>query len=205
MVKIKEIEKSTEIKILEAAKQEFLERGFDGARMQKIAERAGINKALLHYYFRSKENLFKAIFQSVFENFFPKVVKTFQSEISFFDKLKFFIDNYIDVLSKNPFLPAFILHEIQLRPEMLISSMKEQGFNPTIFLSIIKKEMENGVICTMRVEHLVVNILSMCIFPVAAAPIIKGMIFKNDDKEYKQFLEERKIIVYEFVVNSIKK
>jgi hypothetical protein len=205
MVKIKEIEKSTEVKILEAAKQEFLERGFDGARMQKIAERAEINKALLHYYFRSKENLFKAIFQSVFENFFPKVVKTFQSEISFFDKLKFFIDNYIDVLSRNPFLPAFILHEVQLRPEMLINSIKEQGFNPTVFLNLFKKEMDKGIICTMPVEHLVVNILSMCIFPVAAAPIIKGMVFKNDDKEYQKFLEERKIIVYQFVINSIKK
>lgn len=200
-----EIELSTELKILEAAKQEFLEHGFDGARMQKIAERAGINKALLHYYFRSKENLFKAIFKSVFENFFPKVFKTFQSEISFFDKLKFFIDNYLDVLSNNPFLPAFILHEIRLRPEMLINSMKEQGFNPTVILNLFKKEMDNGVICTMPAEHLVVNILSMCIFPVAAAPIIKGMIFKNDDNEYKHFLEERKIIIYEFVVNSIKK
>lgn len=204
MVKNIIIEKSTEDKILDAAKEEFILKGFDGARMQQIAERAGINKALLHYYFRSKENLFKAIFKSVFENFFPKVIKTFQSEISFFDKLKFLIDNYIDVLSKNPFLPAFILHEIQLRPELLINNMKEQGFNPTAFLNLLKKEMNNGNIRTMPVEHLIVNVLSMCIFPFAASPLIKGMIFKNDDKKHQKFIKERKKIVFQFVINSIK-
>ncbi len=202
---MKELEKSTELKILEAAKLEFITKGFDGARMQQIATKAGINKALLHYYFRNKENLFKAVFGNVFGDFFPKIMTTFQSELSFFEKLRFFIDGYINVLNKNPKLPVFILHEIQHRPELLLNSLKEQGVNPKIIAGMVEAEMVKGSLKPVPVAHLLVNMLSMCIFPVVAAPIMREVLFDGNEKKYKNFLEERKQYVYEFIINTIKK
>ena len=201
---MKELEKSTEIKILEAAKEEFITRGFDGARMQKIAERAEINKALLHYYFRNKENLFKAVFGNVFGNFFPKILQSFLSDLSFFEKLRLFIDGYIDVLNSNPKLPAFILHEVQHRPELLLDSLASIGINPKMIAGIIENEFKKEQLKPIPVPHLIVNILSMCIFPVVASPIMSVVFFEGDKKKYGSFLNERKEIVYQFIVNAIK-
>jgi AcrR family transcriptional regulator len=202
---MKELELNTELKILEAAKHEFLERGFDGARMQKIAERADINKALLHYYFRNKENLFKAVFGNVFGDFFPNIMNTFKSELSFFEKVRLFIDGYVTILNKNPKLPAFILHEIQRRPELLLNSLAEQGINPKVLVNIIDAEIRKGTLRPFPVEHLIINLLAMCIFPMVAAPIMKEVLFEGNETKYEQFLEERKQYIYEFIINTIKK
>lgn len=202
---MKKLEKNAESKILEAAKYEFITHGFDGARMQHIASKAGINKALLHYYFRNKENLFKAVFGKIFGDFFPQIMIKFQSEIDFFEKLRFFIDGYINVLNKNPKLPAFILHEIQSRPELLINSLKEQGINPKMIVKMIETEQSKCSLNPIPAQHLLINILSMCIFPVVASPVMQEILFDGNSNKYKIFLEERKHYIYEFIVNTIKK
>ncbi|NTW33144.1 MAG: TetR/AcrR family transcriptional regulator, partial [Bacteroidetes bacterium] len=102
----------TEKLILKAAKKVFIDKGFDGARMQEIADLAGINKALLHYYFRSKEKMFDAVFEDVFMQFLPEVTEVMNSEITLFDKIKTFVDVYITALLKNPHIPIFVLHEL---------------------------------------------------------------------------------------------
>jgi len=202
MVKIKKIEKNTEDKILEAAKEEFLQKGFDGARMQQIAERAGINKALLNYYFRSKENLFKAIFKNALGEFIPKIMTTFQSEIPFLEKIKLFIDGYIDMLIKNPHLPVFIISEIHRNPKLIPEILINQGVKPEIIFKAISKELK---IKNINPLHLMVNVLSMCIFPFAASPIIKGVFFKQNEIKFNQFIKERKKIVFQFVENALRK
>ncbi len=204
MVKIKEIEKSTELKILEAAKEEFILKGFDGARMQHIAEKAGINKALLHYYFRSKENLFKGIFNNALAEFVPKIMMTFQSEISFNEKIQLFINGYIDLFIKNPHLPIFVINEMHRNPQMLPEILKAQGVKPEIIIQTISKELKKRKIKHYNPIHLMVNVLSMCIFPFAAAPIIKGIFFTGNDKDFRQFIEERKKYIFEFVENALK-
>ena len=201
---MKELEKNTENKILEAAKEEFLLRGFDGARMQKIAERAEINKALLHYYFRNKENLFKAVFGNVFGDFFPGIMKSFQSDLPFFEKLRLFINGYIEVLNANPKLPAFILHEVQHRPELLLDSIASLGVKPQMIMSILENEIKKEKLKPIPVPHLIINILSLCIFPIVASPIMSVVFYQGDQNSYKKFLDERKEIVYQFIVNALK-
>ena len=100
---------TTEEKILDAAQTVFTRKGMDGARMQEIANEAGINKALLHYYFRSKQKLFEAIFKQVFKQIFPDIKAFIHSEIPLEKKLGIFVEKYIDLLMKNPFLPSFSL------------------------------------------------------------------------------------------------
>ena len=104
MVK-KEKHQGTEEKILSAARKIFTTKGMAGARMQDIANEAGINKALLHYYYRDKEKLFETIFLEEAQKFFPKINAIFQSDDPLFLKIEKFVDEYIDEMLENPYLP----------------------------------------------------------------------------------------------------
>ena len=102
----------TEQKIFEAARDVFHRRGFDGARMQEIADKAKINKALLHYYYRSKDKLFEAVFREALKRIGPIMFEALDREIPLEKKLKMFVSNYIDLVTKHPFIPGFIMHEM---------------------------------------------------------------------------------------------
>lgn len=119
MVKMVADKENTEEKILEAAKEVFIEKGNDGARMQEIADKAGINKSLLHYYYRTKEKLFESVFKFAFSQFAPKFLNTFNTGEDFFTQLRKFIDIYIDLISKNSFIPMFILNEVNRKKQAL--------------------------------------------------------------------------------------
>lgn len=194
---------NTEEKILHAAQTVFIQKGMDGARMQEIANEAGINKALLHYYFRNKQKLFEAIFSKVFNQIFPDIKSLIFSEKPFEERLGAFVERYIDLLLKNPFLPAFILKEINRDPDFLASIIKKQGINPEEILQMIEREMEAGTICRMDARDLMVNILGLSIFPFAARPLMQMMFFNNSKKEYNEFLIKRKESVKIFILNSI--
>jgi TetR/AcrR family transcriptional regulator len=201
-------EKNTEETIFNAAKEEFVEKGFDGTRMQEIAKRAGINKALLHYYYRTKEKLFDAIFEKVFKSFMPQIFEVMQSESSLHHKIEVFVSSYLRLIYENPHIPSFILHELNRNPERLsglfgtiLGVVKEKGFSK--FAEAVRKEAKEGLIIDIEPEQLIVNIIALCIFPVVARPIIQGVIFENDKNKYAKFLESRKTEVAKFVINSI--
>lgn len=194
---------NTEEKILNAAQTVFIRKGMDGARMQEIADEAGINKALLHYYFRTKEKLFNAIFKTVFSKIIPNLMTMVHSDLPLEEKLGTFIDNYIDLLQKNPILPTFILKEMNRNPEFLASVIKGSGVKPAEVLGMFEKEMEAGKIRKMDPRDLLINMLGLSIFPIAAGPLLSIMFFENDKKAYNEFIERRKITIKEFILNSI--
>lgn len=198
-------DKNTEEKILDAAKTVFVQYSYDGASMQKIATEAGINKALLHYYFRNKEKLFQAAFVDIFKRFMPALQQIFQSESDFFDKLRKFIATYIDLLLTQPMVPIFILQEINRNPDILFTLITQTGINPEFFAGQALKEMEKGTIIRINPRHLFINILALCIFPIAARPLLQRVFFENDQKNYEDFLQERKKEVSEFIINAISK
>jgi TetR/AcrR family transcriptional regulator len=197
-------DKSTEKTILEAAKRVFLLKGSDGARMQEIADEAGINKALLHYYFRSKEKLFDAIFQDAFQQFIPKVAEIMTTDKPLFEKLEFFIDTYLAMLSNNPHVPGFVLHEINRNPEKIVNLFKISGIKPEYLGMAIAKEAEAGNIRPIDPIHLIINIIAMCLFPHVGRPIIQGFLFSNNSDAYQKFLSERNVEIKSFVINSIR-
>jgi len=194
---------NTEEKILNAAHEVFIKKGMDGTRMQEIADTAGINKALLHYYFRTKQKLFEAIFQTAFKKIFPKIEKMVLADIPIEDKLGAFIDKYIDILLKKPYLPTFILKEINRDPEFIANTIKSLGMNPEIVFQLFEKEMEAENIRKMDPRELMVNILSLSVFPFAARPLMKALFFENNKKGYNEFLKKRKTTVKIFILNSI--
>ncbi len=203
-IKMNEIKKdNTEDKILNAAQNVFIRKGMDGARMQEIADEAGINKALLHYYFRTKEKLFGAIFKSVFSQILPNIMEMVHSDLPFEEKLKIFLDKYMNLLIKHPFVPTFILKEMNRDPDFLASVLKNSGLQPKNIFAMFDKEMQSGKIRKMDPRDLMANILGLCIFPVAAKPLLNIMLFDGDKKAYDQFIENRKTTVKEFILNSI--
>ncbi|MCF8296098.1 MAG: TetR/AcrR family transcriptional regulator [Saprospiraceae bacterium] len=201
---MKEIDKSTEAKILTAAHKVFVNKGFDGARMQEIADEAEINKALLHYYFRSKEKLFESIFEDAMGKFVPKIFETFASDAGFLKKIEIFVENYIDLILENPLIPIFILQEINRNPERIVNMIISKGANPQLLQLLIQKEVDSGIIKPIDPRQLFVNILSLCIFPFAGRPLIQGVLFQNNKEEYEKFLISRKKEVSVFIINSIK-
>jgi TetR/AcrR family transcriptional regulator len=201
-----EQEKQTEALILAAAKKVFVNKGLDGARTQEIADEAGINKALVHYYFRTKEKLFDAVFQEAFNQFLPRISFMMVSDFPILKKIEIFIDTYMDLLIENPHLPAFIIHEVNRNPDFsLIEILRTKGgIQPEIFFAQVQKEVDAGNIMPINPPHLMINILGLCIFPFAGKPIIKGFIFHGDNEKYEKFIMERKQEVTQFVINALK-
>ncbi len=195
----------TEERIFEAAKNVFVKKGLNNSRMQEIAQEAGMNKALLHYYYRSKEKLFEAVFNSIIKKVIPPIAEMLENEIPLFEKIEFIVDRYINSLISNPHIPVFFIQEIQRNPQRIVEIIKKYGLRPEVFFQQIEDEIKAGNIIDIKPQQLIVNLLSMCVFPFAARPVVQGMIFDNDKKKYDQFLIERKKEVSKFIINSIRK
>ena len=194
---------NTEEKILEAAKTVFVSKGMEGARMQEIADEAGINKALLHYYFRSKERLFEAIFSEIIKFAFPKITRIAQSDEPFINKLEQVVDAYIDLLIKHPFIPGFIMKELNRDPSGLFKLVAKFGLNPQVIFDQIQLAMDRGEIIQMQPRHLAANVISMCIFPFAARPMVSFILFNDDQAALEAFYAERADVIKKFVANAI--
>ncbi|MEE4257191.1 MAG: TetR/AcrR family transcriptional regulator [Bacteroidales bacterium] len=196
---------STEEHILQVAREVFMQNGYDGTSMQMIADRAGINKSLLHYYYRSKERLFREIFAKVFSQFIPHLGVIFMSEMSLEEKVYAFADRYIDVFLENPLIPIFVMQELSKNPDYLAELIKEAGINPGLMIAKISQMLEDEGIYMKDVRHFFVNLLGLCIFPFAARPLIQRMMFDNEKEAYDNFLLERKKEVPQLILNAIRK
>lgn len=202
-------EKPTEELILDAAMKVFTRKGFAAARMEEIAKEAGINRALLHYYHRDKQTMFNRIFESRFKEFFKGLFVIFESDnISLFEKIKRMVDHEISTLTKHPDLARFIITEIAQSPDLLIEYGKKLGVNPRMFIEAfekqVAKEVSEGVIKPIGGKQLLINIMSLCIYPFVARPIIQTMM-SVDETNFYHMAEQRKKEVSEFIINAIKK
>ncbi|MBN2349016.1 MAG: TetR/AcrR family transcriptional regulator [Bacteroidales bacterium] len=201
---LNELSDNTEHKILEAAKTVFIKEGMKGARMQEIATEAGINKSLLHYYFRTKEKLFAAVFQFAFKAFIPKIDEILGPGLSLHERFSRFANAYTEILIDNPFIPLFVLHEINRHPEIIYKLVQQVGTKPKLLEEIITDEIKKGVIKPVDPKQVIINMISLCVFPIIARPIILPLIFEDDQKKYRKFLEDRKTEIADFIFNSIK-
>jgi len=195
---------NTETEILIAAKEIFQQKGMAGARMQEIADKAKINKALLHYYYRSKQLLFEAVFKSAFSLLAPQLNKVLNDDSDLFEKIRKFTENYVSFVIKHPNLPNFVIQELNKNPEFVQKLRSEKNF-PSIekFKLQVSDAINQGIIKPIEAEQLFINIISLNIFPFIGEPLLMALV--NVDKEsYDKILENRKTEVAEFIINSIK-
>jgi AcrR family transcriptional regulator len=195
----------TEKLILEAARKVFIRKGFDGARMQEIADEAGINKALLHYYFRSKDKLFKMVFREAMGKFFPLMLTMLGSEdLSIESKIESFVENYIGIIKENPFIPAFIIGELNKNADQLTDFFVNSGIDVSKVSILIKDVIaKEAGITPQQARHLVVNIIALSVFPYVARPLLERVIFQSDSQEFELFMTERKKVIMDLIKNSL--
>ena len=186
----------TEQKIKEAARKIFHEKGFAATKTRDIAEEAGINLALLNYYFRSKEKLYDIIMLETIQDFFGNILLVLNDEkTSLHEKLELFVAKYIDYISKNIDIPLFILNEARKNPEEFAQQLDfEEKIKNSKFAQQFKKEVKKGNVAKGNPLHILMNISSLIIFPFIASPLIKA-VTKTKQAEFDQMMKERKKLI----------
>lgn len=195
----------TEERILAAARKVFIAHGLTGARMQEIADEAGINKALLHYYFRSKEKLFETILTETMQSFLPRITAIFTSELPVEEKIAAFCSEYIDKMLDNPFIPLFVVNEINNQPDDFFKKIWG-GKKPDV--GILVKQLEAAakekMIRPVSPVQLILNIMSMCVFPFVAKPMFQK-VMGISDKQFRLLMEERKKEIPAFIMAALRR
>lgn len=206
LAKIKR-DNGTEKAILDAAGKVFTLKGFAAARMDDIAKEAGINRALLHYYFRSKDKMFDLIFDQRVHEFFSGLGEIILSDRELEEKIKAIIEHEITILIAHPYLPIFVLQEVNQNPQRMLEHAQKAGAHPSLLLkklSIqVKEEIKNGKIRAIDPSQLLMNIMSMAIYPFIARPILKTVL-ETDDAGFELVMKRRKKEVTDFILRALK-
>ncbi len=184
-----ELQTETELKIVVSAEKLFYQKGKAGTSMQDIADDAGINRTLLNYYFRSKDLLFEAVFKKALGNFVPVLAVLFSSDIPFEKLVPEVIHTIIDAMIANPQIPIFVLQELSSNPERMPQLIKELGIDPA--LDIKKVEDQDHFM------QLIMNLISLCIFPFAARPVVTSLLYNGDNDAFLAAMNQRREILPE--------
>jgi AcrR family transcriptional regulator len=187
---------STEAKIRAAARTVFHKKGFAATRTRDIAEEAGINLALLNYYFRSKEKLFQIIMMETMKHFMNGMIGVFNDEKTNLEsKIQRVAISYIDLMIKDPEIPLFILSEIRANVDDFFSQMPiAKVILNSALMRQYKKAQADGEISNMEPIHFLINLMSMIVFPFAAAPMLKK-VASMTDPQYQKMMEDRKVLI----------
>lgn len=193
--KKKELDLSTEEKIKHAALKLFTKKGFAATRTRDISEEAGINLALLNYYYRSKEKLFELVMTEILQNFFRGITQIFNDENTSLDeKINIFVVNYTTLLKQQPDLPLFIFHELRMNPQKLATKMGVNMVFKSYFFQQLSLEMDRKKIVRIHPLHYVINMIAMCVFPFIASPLLKHLA-GIDAKGFDALIDERQTLV----------
>jgi TetR/AcrR family transcriptional regulator len=207
-----ELDRGTEQRILDAANTVFLRRGTAGARMEEIAREAGVNQALLHYYFRTKDRLADAVFRHAAQQLLPSLIKILGSAVDLETKVERVVQLELEHLSRTPHLPGYILGELHQRPERArqlistITGMTPEESRPRLLTALrrqIDERVKAGTMAAITPEQFIVNLISLCIFPFAARPMIMGVL-GLDQAEFARFIEERRRLLAPFFLRALR-
>ncbi|HXD19891.1 MAG TPA: helix-turn-helix domain-containing protein [Vicinamibacterales bacterium] len=202
----------TEQRILDAAHAVFLRRGTAGARTQEIAKEAGVNSALLHYYFRTKARLAEAVFQRAAMELMPAVIRVLGSEAELEEKVEQVVDIELRQLLKTPYLPGYILSELTHHPEraaQLFSSAA--GVAPSeigarvfkVLRAQINARVKAKRMHPMAPEQFAINLLALCVFPFAARPMVMALA-GLDQAGFAEFIERRRKELAPFFLRALR-
>lgn len=201
---------NTEQRILNAAKLLFVQQGMDGTKMQDIADAAQISRTSLHYYFRNKQKLFEAVFHDQFNRFLPRVTKIMEQDVTFEERLGQFVDEYHALFLANPYLPNFMMSELNREPDKIIELFAGEG----LFSRRVREQVEGELRHlnpSVQASHFILNLVSMCAFPFIAGPVVKEFLITTKSETDKPdafhlFMEERKKVIVDTLmccINSV--
>ncbi|HJB73800.1 MAG TPA: TetR/AcrR family transcriptional regulator [Candidatus Barnesiella merdigallinarum] len=183
-----------ETRIIEAAKQEFIEKGFEQTSMSDIAAVVGINRPTLHYYFRTKDKMFQAVFASIVSHFLPHIDAIFSKQEPFEKKLGEVIDIYFGIFSANPLLPKFIIGEIHRDVNHLIDTFYSLNFDQYLrhIGELLQQEIDKKHFKKVPLQFVFMTFYSQLVFPFLSRNLSQKLFFDDDPEEYARFLSEWK-------------
>ena len=193
----------TEERILQAAHRVFVRGGTAGARMQEIADEAGVNKALLHYYFRSKDRLAEAVFTRAAGQLLPRVFPILGSDLPLDDKVRRFVEAELDFMSEHPYLPGYVLSEANFNPEMIRRVLGERRPPIDVLRAQLDALAAEGKIRPIAAEQFLLNLLSLLFFPFVARPMT-SILLGMDDDAFRAFTAERREYLAGFILNALR-
>lgn len=195
-----------ESRIIEAAKQVFVRKGYDATKMGDIAEEVGISRTAMHYYFRTKELLFDAIFGQLMGVLLPNLGVIMDEPTTCLEKIPKIVDRYVGLLQDNPSFPLFVINEFNRDPEHLYRIVMK---DPSRIAPIIKlqkqmqDEMEKGWIKKLPLLYTATTLISLVAFPMLARNPITELFLDGDQGKFDSFIEERKAFISSIMVRLL--
>lgn len=191
---------NSEERIKVAARKVFHQKGYAGTRTRDIAEEAGINHAMVNYYFRSKEKLFGIVMLETMTFFFKGVSTILNNEnTSLEEKIEQVVANYIDLLLEEPELPTFMFNEVRTNPEPFVANTPIlQALEHSVLAHQYAEAVAQGRITEPNLIHTVLNVISLVIFPFIAQPIFTALS-RTDKEAYKTLMLERKKLIPQWI------
>lgn len=194
---------STELKIKEAATKVFISKGFNGCTSREIAKEAGMNVALVNYYFKSKSHLFEIVIASVIESFAESLFEVFKSDLPLVSKIRIFIEKEYDFLSNHPEIPSFIINELSKQEAQFFQTV---GFSEAMkdakIEEQVKEAQEKGEMRKINLINIILLLMSNTHFPFISKPMIQS-IHTIQENDYKTHLVLHKQYVIDMLINYL--
>lgn len=201
-----------EQRILDAARRVFVRRGTAGARMQEIAEEAGVNQALVHYYFRSKDRLAERVFVEAAGRLFGALSGAISGEDSIEAIVERFVHGYIDEVRKSPFIPGYVVAELHHHPERVPELLaRATGAAPDAlgraalagFRARLAARVAAGEMRPVDPQQFLVSLAGLVVFPFIARPVL-GLALEFSGSEFDHFLDQRRAELPGFILNALR-
>ncbi len=196
----------TGTRILAAAQKVFIRKGFSGSTMENIANEANVNKAALHYYFRSKEKLFELILKEIYMILISKIKETLETKECIEDIIKELNNCCFEILSENPYWANFIMNELSTNPHYILELVIKNGrinFSVLRVLVLVRNKIFKKSYDLEYSLNFILNLISVNIFPYLIRPLIISL-FKMEDANFFNFMKNRKIDSSDFVLKVLK-
>lgn len=195
-----------ESRVIEAAKRVFVRKGYEATKMGDIALEVGISRTAMHYYFRTKEMLFDAIFGQLMDALLPNIGVIVSEPTSFLEKIPKIVEQYTAMIQANPLFPIFVVNEFNRDPEHLYKTILKdpEKVKPLLLLQKqMREEMERGLLKKVPLVYTASTLLSLIVFPMLARNPLTSAFFEGDPRKFEDFLQERKAFITDVMVRLL--
>ena len=195
-----------ENRIIEAAKEVFVQKGYESATMSDVAKCAGIGRTALHYYYRTKDILFDAVFRQLMASFLPNIDQVLNENTTMLQKLPVIIDFYIRVIRANPSFPHFVVGELHRDRNHVFQALikNPEAVQPVLRLKQqLEEEMEKGLLKKIPLIDVFTTIASLAVFPMLIKEPLTDLLLNNQAKEFEEFLNRRKELIIKITTHML--
>lgn len=195
-----------EVRIIEAAKRVFVRKGYEATKMGDIALEVGISRTAMHYYFRTKEMLFDAIFEQLMDALLPNIGLIVDEPTTCLEKIPKIVEQYMAMLQANQLFPIFVVNEFNRDPEHLYRTILKDPARIEPLLRLqkqLREEMERGLLKKMPLIYTASTLLGLIVFPMLLRNPLTSAFMDGDPRKFEAFLSERKTFIIETMIRLL--